>query len=110
MNVICFLLNFLLYHYNIQNYGQGLYHTQLDSAGLEHRESDSQDPIWDDDQPWKLPFMTLPLKMPYAEVEGLCSQDALTDWADIWRTSKTSTPATLGNPANRNRFSSVAFS
>ena len=29
-------------------------------------ESDSQDPIWDDDQPWKLSFMTLPLKMPYA--------------------------------------------
>lgn len=50
----------------MQNYAQGLYHIQLDSAGLEHRESDSQDPIWDDEQPWKLPFMTLPLKMSYA--------------------------------------------
>lgn len=39
-------------------------HMLLDNAGLENQEPDSTDQIPNDDQSWKLPFITLPWSMP----------------------------------------------
>lgn len=36
----------------------------FDNAGLENQEPDSTDQIPNDDQPWTLPFITLPWSMP----------------------------------------------
>lgn len=42
---------YLMYCYDIKNYMCGSYYMLLDSTGLENQESDSQDPIQDDNQP-----------------------------------------------------------